>query len=569
MTIDSTEVMTELSRFQRPLRRKKVSPAISFILLIGLSMTVQNRAVLATAYRARSCAGTVRHVHLAVGNDPSSEMTISFSSERSFHVKIIGGVLIGTRPDNLTVYVEEQESARFYNATPVKEEHGHYHSPYLHHITVKELKPSTMYYYKCVVRKRRENPPIPGGTLRGSYGDKFSALYGEALKSEEEEVFTDDDFSSADGDPGQHRRLHLDYYDSTMGECPSPNKIRSFMTAPKVGTNTQSNLKFAYIGDIGQFTHSMENMLHLVKHQRTSVNAIMLAGDIAYTGYDNRRWDTYFDFMDDFFIIDEVPLQVCAGNHDIDKQATGVDIFLAYQNRFRMPEVRPAELGTFNRPLGEMNMDNPPYPLPYEWGNSYYAFTYGISRHIFLNAYAAMEPNSTQYRWLLQELQSVNREETPWLLVTMHVPIYNTFDVHHHDVQIFAARDHLESLFVEYKVNLVITGHIHAYQRTKTVNNGEVTARGPMHIVVGAGGRQCKASFMSEDPEPWIAVRDATRYGYGTLELYNKTHAQWQWVPTGKSESQHLNTVFQKNITLPSLEEVDTVILENQFFLEA
>jgi hypothetical protein len=146
-----------------------------------------------------------------------------------------------------------------------------------------------------------------------------------------------------------------------------------------------------------------------------------------------------------------------------------------------------------------------------------------------------MEPGSTQYQWLLEELKSVDREQTPWLLVTIHVPIYNTFDAHRHDAQIIAAKEHLESLFVEYKVNLVINGHIHAYQRTKTVADETVTPTGPMHVIVGAGGRQCKGSFMSEEPEPWIAVRDATSYGYGTLELYNKTHARWEWKPTGKS----------------------------------
>ena len=494
------------------------------------------------AFSARSCAGSIRHVHLAVGNDPSTEMTISFSSERSFHVPVIGGVLIGTNPDKLDTYVEEQEPARYYNATPAKERHGHYYSPYLHHITVTGLAPSATYYYKCTVRKRSEDPPT---ALRGNHVDKFSAESpkGEALKAQEREVFNEEDddslghLSSAEdrGNDPRHRMLRLVYYDSKMGECPPPNKIRSFETAPKPGTNTPENLKFVYIGDIGQFTHSLENILHLVRHQRTTANAIMLAGDIAYSGYDNRRWDTYFDFMDDFSMIDEVPMQVCAGNHDMDKQENGTDIFLAYQNRFRMPEVKPAELGTYDGPPGLLNMDNPPYPMPYEWGNAYYAFTYGISRHIFLNAYSSMEPDSTQYQWLLKEFQSVDREHTPWLLVTIHVPIYNTFDVHHRDKQIIAARQHLEPLFVEYKVNLVIAGHVHAYQRTKTVANQTLTPTGPMHVIVGAGGRQCKASFLSPEPEPWVAVRDATRYGYGTLELYNKTHAKWEWIPTGES----------------------------------
>ena len=70
----------------------------------------------------------------------------------------------------------------------------------------------------------------------------------------------------------------------------------------------------------------------------------------------------------------------------------------------------------------------------------------------------------------------------------MHPPIYNTFSLHQNDPQIFVARDHLEPLFVEYHVNLVLTGHIHAYQRTDYVAFGNLTDTGSMHITIGAGG---------------------------------------------------------------------------------
>ena len=79
-------------------------------------------------------------------------------------------------------------------------------------------------------------------------------------------------------------------------------------------------------------------------------------------------------------------------------------------------------------------MDAPPYPLPYEWGNAYYAFTYGPARHIIVCAYSDMSPGSTQHTWLENELASIDRERTPWVLLTIHVPLYNTFALHHHDL---------------------------------------------------------------------------------------------------------------------------------------
>jgi len=542
--------------------------------------------VHADGYHARVCGGSLRHVHLAVGHDPSTQMTVSFSSIRSSQAVYhrVGAVMVGTHPDQLDLYFEEQEPPRAYNATPVQEKHGHYYSPYQHHVQLQGLEPDTQYYYKCVILKpqdqheQHEQQPHAGASrppqrkddksLRGNPNINFEEEVLRAQEREEVTVDVDDDgVSTLDEDEGaphdeddngsrrlaqrERRFLNLVYYDSTRAECPPPHKIRRFQTAPPIGSigkkkNQQEgqedgqqqqppSLKFAYLGDLGQFTHSIENLKHLVTHQRSEISAIMLAGDIAYTGYDNRRWDTYFDFMDDFFMIDEIPMQICAGNHDIDKQENDSDIFLAYENRFRMPQVKPAELGTYQGPTGYLDMDAPDYPLPYEYGNSYYAFPYGVTHNIFLNAYASMEPTSSQYQWLVHELEAVDRSVTPWLIVTMHVPVYNGFDVHHHDLQIVAAKQHLEPLFVQYNVNLVVAGHIHAYQRTNNVALDILDPKGPVHVVVGAGGRQCKAQFRTEEPDPWMAVRDATRYGYGTLEIFNQTHAKWDWIITGES----------------------------------
>jgi len=535
-------------------------------------------------YKPRHCSGAPHHVHLAVGRDPATQMTVSFSSFRSFMPSVVGGVMIGTESDQLNTYIEEEEPARFYNSTPPKPSLDHYHSFYQHHVRVKDLEPSTTYYYRIVLN--HENNKIPAA-LRGNPGHNDGSEYmvpiqeGRAANSQEGEIVDDgdmvlvDEFHVHDGERLLHRRLELVYYDSSHGPCPPSKKIRSFTTAPPVGTvgskiskvTGEASLKFAYIGDIGQFEHSIETVRHLSSRQKESIQAIMLAGDIAYTRFDCRRWDSYFDFMDDFFIVDEIPMHICAGNHDIEKQENDGDIFLAFEHRFRMPQVQPAQLGTYEGPPGLMNMDQPPYPLPYEYGNSYYAFSYGMTHNIFLNAYASMEPNSTQYHWLVQELESVDRTITPWLIVTIHVPVYNTFEVHRHDPQIFAAKEHIEPLYVQYKVNLVVTGHIHAYQRTKNVALDKEDPTGPVHLVVGAGGRQVKAKFFQEEPEPWVAVRDATRYGYGTLEIFNKTHALWEWIITGESEYQSCNVVKNSNTTLPPLERSDSVMLENQLFI--
>jgi hypothetical protein len=246
---------------------------------------------------------------------------------------------------------------------------------------------------------------------------------------------------------------------------------------------------------------------------------------------------------------------------------SGKEIFMAYEHRFRMPQIQPAQLGVYEGPTGPLNMDQPPYPLPYEYGNAYYTFVYGAARIIMLSSYSSMEPDSLQNKWLVETLESVDREETPWLVVVLHTPLYSTFALHLKDPQIFAAIEHLEPLFIEHTVNLVFTGHIHAYLRTHPVRTGQLHKKGPIHITVGAGGRKCEAAFRNSTAEEFVAVRDATKYGYGLLHIHNRTTAEWDWVHTGHEEERDYNQLYKSEEQLPAGPSHDRVFLSNQYYL--
>lgn len=240
---------------------------------------------------------------------------------------------------------------------------------------------------------------------------------------------------------------------------------------------------------------------------------------------------------------------------DVDKAADRPEIFQSYETRFRMPQVQPAQVSVLDL-SDDLDMNELPYPLPYEWGNAYYSFAYGPSKHIVLSAYSSMEPDSQQYQWLVEELASVDRDKTPWLLVSIHVPLYNTYKTHHHDLQMAAAQSNLESLFVKHTVNMVFTGHIHAYQRTLPVAFGKVQKTGPVHVTVGSSGRQCCLTpFLSDTPESWLGARDGIHYGYGQFAIYNQTHAEWQWIPTSSLDEDEV------------LPPKDTYLLENQYYV--
>ncbi len=57
---------------------------------------------------------------------------------------------------------------------------------------------------------------------------------------------------------------------------------------------------------------------------------------------------------------------------------------------------------------------------------NYWSRDIGPMHVVSLNSYASSKPGSYQYKWLSQDLKSFDRQKTPWLLVIMHAPWYNS-----------------------------------------------------------------------------------------------------------------------------------------------
>jgi predicted phosphodiesterase len=392
-----------------------------------------------------------------------------------------GAVWIGKDPLYLNTTILAKGSLR-YNVTikPAKKNKAKpfiYWSEYYHHVVVDNLLPNTIYYYQCILidqstnsfAKNRTNGLVKMNPLNHSLTDKPNL---------EETV----------------RKRHLK----------DSNNIHSFRTAPKPGTGART--KVAIIADVGVFQHSKDTLSYMGK-EMDSLNAIFLLGDISYANSDHRIWDDWFTMMDGQSFLRSKPIYIVAGNHDTEGNLETGELFTAFETRFLMPQLAPAMLGRVSKPRDtDLNLM---YKLPYDYGNSYYSFIYGSSHNIVLNSYTDFEPNSRQYKWLVDELtMKVNRTMTPWLVVMMHCPMYNTFSFHQGDPQPLNARRYLEPLFVQHRVNVVLSGHLHAYMRSKPVINETVGPTGPVHIIVGMSGRQANIPYKNAVPEEWVAVRD-------------------------------------------------------------
>ena len=104
----------------------------------------------------------------------------------------------------------------------------------------------------------------------------------------------------------------------------------------------------------------------------------------------------------------------------------------------------------------------------------------------------------------------------------------------------------------------------------RACHKDKLDKKGPIHIILGNGGRQANTPYYNKDPEEWIAVRDHTTYGYGTLEFVNVTHARYEWVQTDANDisTDKVKVADENSVTRAKDRGVkDKLYVKNQLYL--
>ena len=517
-----------------------------------------------------------RHVHLSLGRDQNAthvSMTVSFGvlpgctrslSKGHDRDMIFGAVQHSYDSREWTdVAFVAAEDVQYYNASLTEHQKkktglSTYHSDLYFHAELSGLRPSTKVFYRCVLVVLGDEPAADvthASYLRAS--EPLSTLQFESqIKAKSERYF--------------------------------------FLSPPSVGQwydpPLDRSIRFAVIGDLATRPHSRKTISHFdqdrretnsrgrYRHYGRGVDLLLLAGDLSYANGDQVIWDDWFDMMSEFSFFREIPTSIALGNHDCDHGMFGqvasdnssLEIATAYEKRFRMPQAKAAQRDLAPNELFNLGQSGEYFQakdfLPYEFGNAYYSYVFGPSKHIVISSYSSFLPGSIQYDWLVRELEDTDRSVTPWLIVMLHCPPYTTFKIHHNEVFISEARRHLEPLFVRHTVNFVLSGHLHSYMRTAPTIDSRPSPRGPVYIIQGNGGRQANEPYLAEEPEEFVSVRDHSMYGYGTLDLLNNTHAKWTWVITGWNTPDDSGL---KGIYEPDFDIHDEVYLRNQLYVES
>jgi len=261
---------------------------------------------------------------------------------------------------------------------------------------------------------------------------------------------------------------------------------------------------------------------------------ILHAGDLSYADCEQTLWDSYGIMTEP--LASYKPWMVCPGNHEIEFNGTDyMNLFTAFENRYRMPYVEPPSFGDVIIKSDVNPNTGNPYCTPsifqteYNYGNSFYSFDSGLAHIIYLNPYTNTSATSLQYNWLLNNLESIDRSVTPWIIVVMHCPWYSSNVNHYADSQTVLMRESMEDLFYDFKVNIVFNGHVHDYERTYPVYRNETDIHGPVYITIGNAGNLEGLDNKYYDEPKWSAFRNGTDYGYGMLTIINKKTLLWRW----------------------------------------
>ncbi|XAR59591.1 4-nitrophenylphosphatase [Bertholletia excelsa] len=303
------------------------------------------------------------------------------------------------------------------------------------------------------------------------------------------------------------------YYEVGIGHT---TRTFWFVTPPEVGPDVPYT--FGLIGDLGQTFDSNRTLTHYELNPLKG-KTVLYVGDLSYADdypfHNNIRWDTWGRFVERSAAYQ--PWIWTAGNHEID-YAPEIGEFVPFKPYTRR------------------------YHVPYRASNSTTPFWYSIKRAsayiIVLSSYSAYGKYTPQYQWLEEELPKVNRSETPWLIVLMHSPWYNSYNYHYMEGE--TMRVMFESWFVQYKVDVVFSGHVHAYERSERVSNiaynivnglctpvNDLSA--PVYITIGDGGNiEGLANNMTEPQPKYSAFREAS-FGHAIFDIKNRTHAYYGW----------------------------------------
>ena len=239
------------------------------------------------------------------------------------------------------------------------------------------------------------------------------------------------------------------YYYQTKTENIFLSEIDYFKTAKQ---NSRNHFSFLHYGDCGYNNTIQNEIAKLMKAEITDFGIV--AGDVDQKKGDNYD-EIYFGVYKD--LLKNSCHFTCIGNHD-----TYADDAATYLDEFYLPSNNPQN------------------------SERYYSYTWGNAKFICLDSNIPYTKESDQYNWLIHELKCNDKQ---WLFTFFHHPPWTNAWSPDYKIPFLEyfrykgnvdMRTSLVPLFEKYKVDFVLNGHSHCYQR------GELN--GVKYVISGGAG---------------------------------------------------------------------------------
>jgi hypothetical protein len=215
---------------------------------------------------------------------------------------------------------------------------------------------------------------------------------------------------------------------------------------------------FAY-GDDRSDSASHQSVINRMLLESTMPSLALNVGDLTYDG-STPAFQVFFNV--ERGLMRRLPMYPSVGNHDISNM-TNWFRFLALPNNER-----------------------------------WYTLRYGNSAFHCVDVYSTYTPGSTQYIWLVSELQVDSANPAiQHIFVWFHEPPYTTNAGHSSNTTV---RQYLSPLFERFHVAITFQGHNHCYEHS--------LVNGVHYITSGGGGAPLYRTWNSA--QPWTVYREAT-----------------------------------------------------------
>jgi hypothetical protein len=273
-------------------------------------------------------------------------------------------------------------------------------------------------------------------------------------------------------------------YKYKCGEMES-NKLNTYEI--KFPKNNFSQTKILTFGDWSKHLNGLKTFEYLTKKiDYSKYDAFVTLGDYSYNmgSANNPSWDQgniFFDWITP--VSSKMPFMMNAGNHEFIKGN-----FEHFTKRFLMPNKSNSE-------------------------NLYYSFDINDIHFVSVTSEFAMKQDTYKTKefydqfksWFKDDLSSTAKK---WKIVYLHRPLYCSWKKRPRcTYEAELLRKFFEELFYEGKIDLILSGHLHNYERMYPIYKNDVDKNSvsedgkvynnpkyPVHLICGTGGNKEGAS---------------------------------------------------------------------------